>query len=131
MSGIYNSFSGSLPEHNTLYIRMTRGERRIADELREQLGGFERVTIDVDGEQHGFSADSFIRLLEDYEGAQGMNNHIRLFGTPERAARTIADLQTCSLGFDIECDECAVCSLCQSGARNDRAALVEWLRGDA
>lgn len=53
-----------------------------------------------------------------------------LFGTPERAARTLADLQTCSLGFDLECDECAVYSLCQSGARNDRDALLEWLRSD-
>lgn len=59
------------------------------------------------------------------------SRYSELFGTPERAARTLADLQTCSLGFDIECDECAVCSLCQSGARNDRAALVEWLRGEA
>lgn len=53
-----------------------------------------------------------------------------LFGTPERAARTLADLQTCSLGFDLECDECAVCSLCQSDARNDRDALLGWLRGE-
>ena len=59
------------------------------------------------------------------------SNYSRLFGTPERAAQTLADLQTCSLGFDLECDECAVYSLCKSGARNDRDALLEWLRGDA
>ena len=59
------------------------------------------------------------------------SRYSELFGTPERTARTMADLQTCSLGFDLECDECAVYSLCQSGARNDRDKLLEWLRGDA
>lgn len=112
-------------------IRQLEDERRIADELRKQFGGFERVIIDVDGEQHEFRADSLIQMLEDYEDAQGTNNHMKLFGTPEKAARTLADLQTCSLGFDLECDECAVYSLCRSGARNDRDALLEWLRGES
>lgn len=50
MSGIYDEFGGSLtadvlnfnpdtiPEPDTLHIRMTRGERHIADELDEQAG---------------------------------------------------------------------------------------------
>lgn len=75
------------------------------------------------------------RLHDTTLGNDGVAGHgtryERMFGTPERAARTLADLQTCSLGFDLECDECAVYSLCQSGARNDRDALLEWLRGDA
>lgn len=54
---------------DTLFIRMTRGESRIAEELHKAFGGFERVIIDVDGEQHEFGADSLIRLLEGYEGA--------------------------------------------------------------
>ena len=78
----YATFGGSLtadvlmfdpdaiPAPDTLYIRMTRGERRIAKELRNQFGGFRRVRIDVDGEQHEFSADSLIRLLEGYEGSR-------------------------------------------------------------
>ncbi|ACV22591.1 Uncharacterised protein [Slackia heliotrinireducens] len=53
----------------TLTIHMTRGEHRIADELREQFGGFERFAIIVDGERHEFDADSLIGLLESYEGA--------------------------------------------------------------
>ena len=76
----FATFSGSLtadvlsynpeaiPAPDTLVIRMTRGECRIADELRKQFGGFKRVVIGVDGEQHEFSADSLIRLLEGYEG---------------------------------------------------------------
>lgn len=52
---------------NALYIHMTRGKKRIADELSKQFGRFERVIIDVDGERHEFSADSLIRLLESYE----------------------------------------------------------------
>lgn len=50
MSGIYDEFGGSLtadvlnlnpdaiPEPDTLHIRMTRGERRIADELCRACG---------------------------------------------------------------------------------------------
>ena len=57
----------AMPKPNMLFIRMTRGERRIADELRKEFGGFARVVIDVDGEKHEFNADSLIRLLESYE----------------------------------------------------------------
>ena len=79
MSGICDEFSGSLtadvlelnldaiPAPDTLVIRMTRGERRIADELRKSFGRFERVVIDVDGEQHEYDADALIALLESYE----------------------------------------------------------------
>lgn len=75
----YATFGGSLiadvlefkpdaiPEPDTLFIRMRRGEKRVADELRRHFGGFKRVIIDVDGERHEFSADSLIRLLEEYE----------------------------------------------------------------
>lgn len=78
----FGRFSGSLqfnriefnpdaiPAPDTLHIRMTRGERRIADELRKQFGGFGRVIIDVDGERHEFDADSLIRMLEGYEGSR-------------------------------------------------------------
>lgn len=52
---------------NTLYIRMTRGERRIADELHKAFGGFKRVIIDVDGERHEYDADALIALLEGVE----------------------------------------------------------------
>ena len=131
MSGVFDEFDGNLtadvlsfnpdaiPEPDTLYIHMTRGERRVADELRKSFGGFERVVIDVDGERHEFSADSLVQMLEDYEDAQGMNNHMRLFRTPERAARTLAG---------ISCDGCCEsCSLYGAGCTYDGSKLLEWL----
>lgn len=60
-----------IPRAGTLRINMTRGERRVADTLRKAFGRFERVIIDVDGEEHEFDADSFIRLLEEYESCEG------------------------------------------------------------
>lgn len=113
----------AIPGPDTLHISMTRGEHRIADELRKQFGGFERVVIDVDGERHEFGADSLIQMLEDYEDAQGMNNHMRLFGTPERAARTLAD----------NCDDYNLCDGCSADCESHDCydALLEWLRGDA
>ena len=137
-NGEFTEFGGSLtadvlhfnpdaiPEPDTLYICMTRGERRIADELRKQFGGFERVIIDVDGERHEFSADSLIRLLEGYEGAHDKSRWYELFGTPERAARVAFDMHECSLGMPIECDDCAAKTTCASGAK-DYDALLEWL----
>lgn len=143
MSGIFDEFGGSLtadvlsfnpdaiPEPDTLVIRMTRGERHIADELREQFGGFKRVVIDVDGERHEFSADSLILVLEDYEDAQGMNNHMKLFGTPERAAETAWRLLMCDI--TTRCGECPMregCNISTDADCDDGvAALLEWLRG--
>ena len=172
MSGIFDEYSGSLTADvlsfnpdailapDTLRIRMTRGERRIADELRKQFGSFRRVVIDVDGEKHEFGADSLIRLLEGYEGAGDRlqesydqvpeqakcendseresceSNYARLFGTPERAARTITRMQmatdlmgccdadTCPAAFD-ECWKLDACPM------DDYDALLGWLRGDA
>lgn len=141
MSGICDEFSGSLtadvisfdqdaiPKPDTLFIRMTRGERRIADELHKTFGDFERVIIDVDGERHEFSADSLIRLLEDYEDAQGMSNYMRLFGTPERAARTVLSLDYCCEN----CDECSAFEICGLHSEFGRTIfeMTEWLKGGA
>lgn len=85
-------------------------------------------------ESIGYQGELYVRKLSipaELDYIEDNSRYAELFGTPERAARTLADLQTCSLGFDLECDECAVYSLCQSGARNDCDALLEWLRGDA
>lgn len=114
----------AIPMPDTLLIRMTRGERHIADELRKGFGGFERVIIDVDGELHEFDADSLIRLLESYEGA---SRYHELFGTPERAARAMVDM--CEGGTFDDCGGCpAALAECKLG---DYDALLEWLRGDA
>lgn len=48
----------------------------------------------------------------------------RLFGTPERAAKTVAN---------IACDDggCEGCSLYGANCSYDSDVLLEWLRGDA
>lgn len=136
----FGRFSGSLtadvPEFNpdaipapdTLVIRMTRGEHHVADELRKQFGGFRRVVIDVDGDEISFSADSLIRLLEGYEGT---SNWHKLFGTPERAAKTVSAM--CSHGI-WSCDGCPLfdegVEHCESEL-GDTPSLLEWLRGEA
>ena len=139
MSGIFDKFSGSLtadvlsfnpdaiPAPDTLVIRMTRGERRIADELRKQFGRVRRVTIDVDGERHEFSADSLIRLLEGCEGARDTSRYAELFGTPERAARTICrQLKHYNICI---CDGCPV-KPPNKECDSEYDALLEWLEGE-
>lgn len=131
----FGKFSGSLtadvlefhpdaiPTPDTLCIHMTRGERRIADELRMAFGCFERVIIDVDGERHEFGADSLIRLLECYEGASRWHD---LFGTPERAARTLR-----SFCKDCFCGDCVTCGVPGwADYSHDYGALLDWLKGE-
>ena len=156
MSGICDTFSGSItgevlsfnpdaiPEPDTLVIRMTRGELRIADELRKQFGGFKCVVIDVDTDRHEFSADSLIRLLEEYEGARDVSRYAELFGTPERAASTFMQIENSCSGNMVGGVEqsCATCpanmsgedyprSRCYMRDDDDYDALLEWLMGDA
>ena len=80
------------------------------------------------------SADSLIGLLENYEGASRWHE---LFGTPERAARTLANVCQFTHGGEL-CDRCQ-CYLfgdCDKTLRlrSEQSiydALLEWLRGDA
>ena len=145
MSGIRDSFSGSIAgevlEFNpdaifrpdTLNIRMTRGEHRIADELHKAFGGFRRVVIDVDGERHEFRADSLIRLLEGYEGAPGTRWH-QLFGTPERAAETMYTLMlNCARG-DGPCERYPAfprCNWASDDGEETESMMLEWLEGES
>ena len=52
------------------------------------------------------------------------SNYQRLFGTPERAARTMAGI-TCDDGG------CEGCTLYGANCRYDADALLEWLRGES
>lgn len=56
------------------------------------------------------------------------SNHEKLFGTPERAARTLLDV--CDNCSQNKCSGCSVYKL-TSGGNLDYDALLEWLRGDA
>ena len=63
-----------------------------------------------------------LRHCDLYESDE--TRYEKLFGTPERAARTLAE--NCSCG---NCGACpASTSVCECGHYD---ALLEWLRGDA
>lgn len=51
------------------------------------------------------------------------SNYERLFGTPERAAQTLAGIVTA--------DGCVDCALLDATCCRNEDALLEWLRGDA
>lgn len=61
-----------------------------------------------------------------YEGVVGTRWH-DLFGTPERAARTLLD--TCDNCGQNDCSGCQVYEF-TSGGDLDYDALLEWLRGE-
>ena len=63
-----------------------------------------------------------------YVKADGKSRWFELFGTPERAARTLCDVVSCVETAN-DCDACEFSSLC--ARTDDYDALLEWLRGDA
>lgn len=77
------------------------------------------------------NADDFGRFAESLRDE---SNYERLFGTPERAARTLGVyfIEDCS---GVKCGDCPFYGEgdylnCIIARRNDDA-LLEWLRGDA
>ena len=64
---VLESHLDRLPEPDTLYIFMTRGERRVRESVNKAFGNIKRVVIDVDGEKHEYDADALIALLEELE----------------------------------------------------------------
>lgn len=63
-----------------------------------------------------------------YEG--GETRYERLFGTPERAARTLSIMQRCELGIIGNCDDCEMHDACRV-RDGDYDVLLEWLRGES
>ena len=57
-------------------------------------------------------------------------NYERLFGTPERAAKTLSIMQRCELGIIGNCDECEMHDACRV-RDGDYDALLGWLRGES
>jgi len=64
---VLESHLDALPEPDTLFIYMTRGERRVRESVNKAFGSIKRVVIDVDGEKHEYDADALIALLEGLE----------------------------------------------------------------
>ena len=72
------------------------------------------------------AADTIEELSAKLQGVMG-TRYNELFGTPERAARTMVDM--CEGGTFDDCGGCpAALAECKLG---DYDALLEWLRGDA
>ena len=75
------------------------------------------------------------KTCDVYEG--GESNYMRLFGTPERAARTLELLHVEWSDWCAVFDECRDCMFGQVDGERvtcwepDDFSLVEWLRGDA
>ena len=106
-----------------------------SDELREAAGRLEgyqngeisrmlREAADtIDGLRKQVAKCQIAELKADYDTSR----HFELFGTPERAAQTMALMCECS-------PECSFCllkgraeNICGNG---DYGALLEWLRGE-
>lgn len=64
---VLESHLDKLPEPDTLFILMTRGDHRVRESVSKTFGNIRRVVIDVDGEKHEYDADSLIALLEELE----------------------------------------------------------------
>ena len=62
--------------------------------------------------------DEMMRVRKSTKHSPHESNYTRLFGTPERAARTLHEL-------------CGGCCGLPEQVRGDHDALLEWLRGDA
>lgn len=58
------------------------------------------------------------------------SNYEKLFGTPERAARTLDGFNKCEADPAFSCDGCTVSEACVLRYFDYDTAL-EWLRGDA
>ena len=68
--------------------------------------------------------------LQELQGVGCESRYSKLFGTPERAARTLSIMQRCELGIIGNCDDCEMHDACRV-RDGDYDALLEWLWGDA
>lgn len=78
--------------------------------------------------------ESLRNTLQELQGVGGESRYTALFGTPERAARTMIRTSVICDDPDSYCDECPLLTApsCSSSLDDDDYdALLEWLRGDA
>ena len=55
------------PDKRRLHINLTSGR----EQVEEFVYRFDEVVVDVDGEEHTFSAEAFVAALEEVAGALG------------------------------------------------------------
>lgn len=91
------------------------------NELQKQLIVHEDGYMDA----HKNECEPIVDYVYTLNGGDDKSRWAQLFGTPERAAKTIAD----ACGESEYCGGCpAVEAYCHNG---DYDELLEWLRGDA
>ena len=59
--------TGEQIEKRSLYIFLTRGQKNIRNWAIRNYGPFDRVVLNVDGDEHVYDADTLIGLLERLE----------------------------------------------------------------
>ena len=104
-----------------------------ASVLREAADTIESMRVRLQEEDDAlrdYYASQISAEAERRLQAVGETNYERLFGTPEKAARTLTH------NVPSTCDECVLVDICEIGMPakcmvDDRDALLEWLRGDA
>lgn len=63
--------TGEQIEKRSLYIFLTRGQKNIRNWAIRNYGPFDRVVLNVDGDEHVYDADALIALLEELEVRDG------------------------------------------------------------
>ena len=91
----------------------TRAAMHMAVELCER-GDFDSVS------------EAFRWLSQETVG--NYTRYHEMFGTPERAAKTLSIMQRCELGIIGNCDDCEMHDACRV-RDGDYDALLEWLKG--
>ena len=89
-------------------------------------------------EQAANTIESLRDRLQELQGVDGESNYTRLFGTPERAMRTIAligNRYPCDEGCDPSGEKCKVCPFADAPSCRikcdypEESPLLEWLKG--
>ena len=77
--------------------------------------------------------ESLRERLQELQGVGGESRYTALFGTPERAARTLSKAFIACECDDTHCDACPLFDPITDDCNytRDCVALLEWLRGDA
>lgn len=90
----------------------------------------ERHSGHVSGNAREFYNGAYAEIADELNAALGGDDNSRwheMFGTPERAAATVAAMP-CGTR---PCSECPVFEPCDGFKFDGGVALAEWLRGDA
>lgn len=121
------------------------GGKLTAEQVRESIErNFSKVAVLDDGKPVEWRDDWVCKVGIDYKsiadelnatpgGGECEHSGTRwheLFGTPERAAKTLSIMQRCELGIIGNCDECEMHDACRV-RDGDYDALLKWLGGDA